>query len=114
MQMPGSRPAEKTSDRIAADTDKKVRTDLDPASTFYLAENYHQKFRPQQDPQFTAEYDAMYPGIQDFVDSTAVSRVNGYLGGYGTSAGLSREISSLGLSDKGKKQLMDIVAGSGR
>ena len=114
MLMPGSRPAEKTSDRIAADTDKKVRTDLDPASTFYLAENYHPKFSLQQDPLLTAEYDAMYPGTKDSIDSTAVSRVKGYLGGYGTSAGLSREISSLGLSDKDKKRLMDIVAGSGR
>lgn len=105
---------EKTRNRVAAETGNKVRTDIEPASTFYLAEDYHQKFRLQQDPVLTAEYDAIYPDIKNFVDSTAVSRANGYLGGYGTSAGLSREISRLGLSDKGKKRLMDIVAGSGR
>ena len=106
--------AEKTRNRVAAETGNKVRTDIEPASTFYLAEDYHQKFRLQQDPVLTAEYDAIYPDIKNFVDSTAVSRANGYLGGYGTSAGLNREISRLGLSDKGKKRLMDIVAGSGR
>ncbi len=106
--------AERTRDRIAAQTGKKVRTDIEPAATFYLAEDYHQKFRLQQDPLLAAEYDAIYPDIKSFVDSTAVSRVNGYLGGYGSSAGLNREIDGLGLSDAAKKHLQDIVAGSGR
>jgi len=108
------RTAEKTRDRIAAETGKKVRTDIEPASTFYLAEDYHQKFRLQQDSLLTAEYDAIYPDIKNFVDSSAVSRANGYLGGYGTSAQLRREISSLGLSEAGQKRLIDIVVGSGR
>jgi peptide-methionine (S)-S-oxide reductase len=56
----------------------------------------------------------MYPDMKNFVNSTAVSRVNAYLGGYGTSAQLRKEISSLGLSDAGQKRLMDYVVGSGR
>lgn len=108
------RSAEKTRDRIVKQTGKKVRTDIEPVSTFYRAEDYHQKFRLQQDHLLTAEYDTIFPNINSFVDSTAVSRVNGYLGGYGASARLSREIKSLGLSEAGQKRLMDIVAGSGR
>jgi peptide-methionine (S)-S-oxide reductase len=108
------RTAERTRDRIAAETGNKVRTDIEPAATFYLAEDYHQKFRLQQDPLLTAEYDAIYPDIKNFVDSSAVSRANGYLGGYGTSAQLRKEINSLGLSEAGQKRLMDNVAGSGR
>jgi len=108
------RAAERTRDRIATETGKKVRTDIEPASTFYLAEDYHQKFRLQQDPLLTAEYDAIYPDIRGFVNSTAVGRVNGYLGGYGSSAGLNREIESLGLSEAGRRHLQEIVAGSGR
>ncbi len=108
------RSAEKTRDRIAAQTGKKVRTDIEPVSTFYVAEDYHQKFRLQQDSVITAEYDAIYPDIKNFVDSTAVSRVNGYLGGYGTSAQLRKEIKSLGLSETGQKRLLEYVVGSGR
>lgn len=108
------RSAEKTRNRMAKQTGKKVSTEIKPASTFYLAEDYHQKFRLQQDHLLSAEYDAIYPDIKDFVDSTAISRVNGYLGGYGNSAQLRKEIKSLGLSEAGQKRLLGIVAGSGR
>ncbi len=57
----------------------------------------------------TAEYDAIYPQMKDFVNSTAVSRVNGYLGGYGSSAQLNKEIGSLGLSPEGRKRLLASV-----
>jgi methionine-S-sulfoxide reductase len=99
--------AEKTRARIAAQSGRKVYTDIVPASTFYLAEDYHQKFRLQQDPLLAAEYDAIYPDMKDFVNSTAVSRVNGYLGGYGGPAQLKKEIDSLGLSPEGRKRLLE-------
>lgn len=99
--------AEKTRDRIAAQLGRQVRTEIVLASTFYPAEDYHQKFHLQRDPVLTAEYDAIYPDMKDFVNSTAVSRVNGYLGGFGTAAQLKKEIDSLGLSPAGMKRLLD-------
>ena len=104
------RAAERTRDLVAAQLGQRVRTDIVPASTFYLAEDYHQKFRLQQDPVLTAEYDAIYPEMKDFVNSTAVSRVNGYLGGYGSSAQLKKEIDSLGLSPEGRKRLIESIS----
>ena len=104
------RTAEKTRDKIAAQLGRYVRTDIVPASTFYPAEDYHQKFRLQQDHLLTAEYDAIYPDIKDFVSSTAVSRVNGYLGGYGSLKLLQKEIDGLGLSPEGKKRLLENVS----
>ena len=103
------RAAEKMRDRIAAQLGQKVWTDILPASTFYPAEDYHQKFHLQQDPLLTAEYDAIYPDMQDFMNSPAVSRVNGYLGGFGTAAQLEKEIDSLGLSPEGRKRLRESV-----
>ncbi len=101
--------AERTKDRIAAQLGQTVRTDIVPATAFYLAEDYHQKFHLQQDPVLTGEFDAIYPVMKDFVNSTAVSRINGYLGGYGTSAQLEQEIGLLGLSPSGMKRLRESV-----
>jgi hypothetical protein len=38
-----------------------------------------------------------------------VSRLNGYVGGYGSKDQLFREIESLGLSAEGKKMLIELV-----
>ena len=94
---------------MAAQLGRQVHTVIEAASTFYPAEDYHQKFRLQQDPVLTAEYDALYPDMKDFMNSTAVGRVNGYLGGYGSSAQLKKEIDSLGLSPEGRKRLLESV-----
>ncbi|MFC1964651.1 hypothetical protein ACFLWG_01425 [Chloroflexota bacterium] len=38
-----------------------------------------------------------------------MARLNGYVGGYGTSPKLDEELSSLGLSEPGKNRLMEIA-----
>ena len=51
----------------------------------------------------------IFPRHRDFVDSTAVARLNGYAGGHGGTDQLSREIENLGLSAEGKKVLAELV-----
>ncbi len=46
----------------------------------------------------------------DLVASTAVARVNGYLGGYGSAASLRAELESLGLSPAGQEILLKKVS----
>ncbi|MGO9118422.1 MAG: hypothetical protein ACLQPD_12555 [Desulfomonilaceae bacterium] len=55
------------------------------------------------------EFNAMYPSDDDFVNSTAAARVNGYLDGYGTTESLGTELDSLGLSAEANKRLMHMV-----
>ena len=55
------------------------------------------------------EFSVWYPNPDDFVNSTAAARVNGYLYGYGTFDALPEEISGFGLSQEGNKKLLDIV-----
>lgn len=101
-------------DREAARINGKIRTELLPASEFYLAEDYHQKYYLRQDFVLGTELRSMFRSEHDFVNSTGAARVNGYLGGYGTLSALEKEIDQLGLSEAGRKKLLERVSSSGR
>jgi len=100
--------------RHEANLGQKIYTDIAPFTGFHLAEDYHQKHQLRRVPELERELRAIYPELGDFVGSTAVTRVNGYLGGYGTLERLQTEIEDLGLSVAGRKLLLDIVAASRR
>ena len=102
--------AEASLEREADRLGKPIFTVVVPFSEFYLAEAYHQKYRLQQQPDLLGEFRAIYPDDEDFVNSTAVARVNGYLGGNGTLEALQAEIQSLGLSPEAQEKLLGIVS----
>jgi peptide-methionine (S)-S-oxide reductase len=92
-----------------AELGTSIYTEIVPLSDFYLAETYHQKYRLQLIPELMKEFNAIYPNAEDFINSTAAARVNGYINGYGTPETLQKELSSLGLSPAANKMLTDIV-----
>jgi methionine-S-sulfoxide reductase len=87
-----------------------IRTEVLAFTGFYLAEDYHQKYRLQQDEELLREFERIYPLMSDFIGSTAVARVNGYLGGYGRPEDLKREVDGYGLSEKAKKRILGNVS----
>jgi len=93
---------------------RKVKTDVAPLRTFTMAEDYHQKYLLKQSDDLNREMSRIYPIHQEFVDSTAAARLNGYAGGHGNNDQLVGEIDSLGLSDAGRKALMHLVKIKGR
>jgi peptide-methionine (S)-S-oxide reductase len=102
-----------TRDREAAKRKQKIFTEIIPATEFYLAEAYHQKYRLRQEGILMKEFSAVYPNTNDFINSTAAARVNGYLDGYGTLDALQVEIDTYGLSPRGKERLLDIAKRQG-
>ncbi|HSB31159.1 MAG TPA: hypothetical protein VLD55_06120 [Candidatus Sulfobium mesophilum] len=55
------------------------------------------------------EFQAIYPDIKRLINSNAVTRVNSYLGGYGTCDSLKEEIDGFGLSDRAREILTSAV-----
>lgn len=101
--------AEESRDRLASELKRRIVTELLPFKGFYPAEDYHQKHALRGYPGLFEEFKIKYPRIGDLISSTAASRVNGYLGGYGTCDHLTSGINDLGLSERGNRTLLDVV-----
>lgn len=93
--------------KLSQKTKKNVQTQIVPLNSFTMAENYHQK-NLLKTHELKKEMLRIYPLQKDLVDSTAVSRINGYIGGYGTKEQLVQEIETLGLSSNGQKILLKL------
>jgi len=96
-------------DHLASETKGRIVTTIEPYSGFYSAEDYHQKHSLRLYPEVMKEFRAIYPDMKSFIDSTAVARVNGYLGGYGSCDSLEEEIEGFGLSQRAKGTLTSVA-----
>jgi peptide-methionine (S)-S-oxide reductase len=103
--------AEEKRDAIEKRTGVKVKTRILPYTGFYLAEDYHQKHALRMYPEIVGELRAMYPELEDFISSTAVTRTNAYLGGYGSCDELKNDAEGLGLSTGAIDTLSVVVCG---
>lgn len=104
--------AEKTRDELAANLGVPVKTDIEAGGRFYPAEDYHQKYYLRRDAVVLSEFKSIYPDNKQFAASTAVARVNGYLGCNGKPEELSRDLGRLGLSPVAQQKLVEHLSSS--
>ncbi len=104
------RVALETKEREAVRRNGEIFTEIIPASEFYLAEDYHQKYWLRQKRDLLKELSTIYPGNRELVDSTAAARINGYLAKHGTSEALREESNDPGLSPALRKKLLEILS----
>jgi peptide-methionine (S)-S-oxide reductase len=97
-----------TRDREQARQRARIATKILPVETFYVAEDYHQKYVLREEASLMREFQAMLPDPKDFRNSTAAARVNGYLGGHGSKEMIQKEIDKLGLSPEARQTLLRV------
>lgn len=85
---------------------QKINTKILPVTEFTLAEDYHQKYYLRARKELYNEFRAIYPSEKEFLNSTAVARVNSYVAGRGNAETLQKEIASYGLSEAAQKRLL--------
>ena len=99
--------AEESIRRREAEIGRKIHTQVVAFERFYLAEEYHQKHNLRDEDGLMAELRAIYPRATDFLNSTAVARVNGYVGGWGSAAEVQEILPDLGLSGEAGARLLN-------
>ena len=85
---------------------RRVYTDIEPLGRFYVAEDYHQKYRLQGEAWLMEEFSRMYPDGRSFIYSTAAMRANAFLDGEGGSKAME-ELRLLGLSPGAEARLRE-------
>jgi peptide-methionine (S)-S-oxide reductase len=102
---------------LAQDGKKRSRTLstlILPYTGFTRAEDYHQKYYLRINTHFMSQYEGRFLDENSFTDSTAVARVNGYIGGHGTTEQLDREREELGINEEAAEALQNILKKAGK
>jgi methionine-S-sulfoxide reductase len=97
--------AKKALAALAKEEGREPTTELRPAPTFWIAEDYHQKYYLRSR---TALFEALLgpkPDGKTVRESTVTARVNGWIGGYGTTEQIAAQVEALKLSEKAREAL---------
>jgi peptide-methionine (S)-S-oxide reductase len=92
--------------RLEEKMKQKIYTEIVPEDKFYPAEDYHQKYYLRNNKALMRILKDVYPNDADFTASIAAARINGYLGGYGKSLELEKELTQTGLQPETIKKLI--------
>jgi peptide-methionine (S)-S-oxide reductase len=87
---------------------RKVKTRMQMLGIYTLAEDYHQKHSLRSFPDFVEELKGRAPG-DAWMFSREATKLNGYLGGYGTCDSLEKKVRGFRLPEDKEKYVLDVV-----
>lgn len=90
---------------LEGDGERRVATAVEPATRFWIAEAYHQKYALQSRRGLRA---ALFGEDADdvvFRESTLAARVNGWIAGHGSASEIAAQLDALGVPEPLRKAL---------
>lgn len=93
-------------EELEAKSGREIKTVIKELDQFYLAEDYHQKFRLQQQLSFREHYSNQM-SMKEFINSPSVTKANGYLTGNGERDAIIKNIGKMGLTVELQERLLE-------
>jgi peptide-methionine (S)-S-oxide reductase len=86
-----------------------IHTEISPYTTFYLAEEKHQKYYLKRYPKAFETLIQLFSTHQEFVDSTLVARLNGFVREFGSLKVIRSELESWQLVETELKMIINLI-----
>lgn len=103
--------AEKLLAQIGQEIDAPIFTEVKALETFYLAEQEHQYRAVQMEVSLLDELNEIFPSQEQMQLSILVSKLNGFLYGFGDREGLDLVLDQSGLSEQSKDRIRFVWEG---
>lgn len=81
--------------------------ELHPFGEFVLTSRHHQSYILGRHDELSESFKRLYPELDDFINSTAAARVNGFLAGRGE-LDSPEDLEGLGLTERGRREVYDL------
>ncbi|OXA58860.1 Peptide methionine sulfoxide reductase [Folsomia candida] len=104
--------AKESKEQEAKKRSRPINTEILSGKDFYEAENYHQKYLLQSYPRILSQLD-IEPGEQ-LVRSFVATRLNGYIGGYGSMKAFENELEQLALPPQVEQSIKNQISNKKR
>lgn len=94
-------------EEIEKERNKEIKTEIKKLDKFYLAENYHQKFRLQQKSELRDHYFKMM-SFEEFLNSPTITKLNGYVSANGDRDEIIKNIGNFKLTNRLQERLLEL------